>query len=292
MRSMTGFGRYIMEDSGLTQQWEVRSVNGKRLELKWSLPAAVRNMESRFEKIVKRRASRGRVDITLSLQFASGLFAPHFDAAQASGMLDALAALAESREENFTPDYNALLAIDGLWGAPAEDLDESVVASLEKGLALALDDWNEARQTEGEALSRDLMARVLRMEEWTELVRERAPIIKKDRTEALHERINEELASLNCGEIEESRFLQEVVTLMDRLDVTEEITRLSTHLEHLRELLQEESDVGRRLDFTLQECFREINTCGNKIPDVQLSRLVVDYKNELEKCREQVQNLE
>ena len=114
MRSMTGFGRYIMEDSGLTQQWEVRSVNGKRLELKWSLPAAVRNMESRFEKIVKRRASRGRVDITLSLQFASGLFAPHFDAAQASGMLDALAALAESREENFTPDYNALLAIDGL----------------------------------------------------------------------------------------------------------------------------------------------------------------------------------
>ena len=283
MRSMTGFGRYIMEDSGLTQQWEIRSVNGKRLELKWSLPAAVRNMESRFEKIVKRRASRGRVDITLSL---------HFDAAQASGMLDALAALAESREENFTPDYNALLAIDGLWGAPAEDLDESVVASLEKGLALALDDWNEARQTEGEALSRDLMARVLRMEEWTELIRERAPIIKKDRTEALHERINEELASLNCGEIEESRFLQEVVTLMDRLDVTEEITRLSTHLEHLRELLQEESDVGRRLDFTLQECFREINTCGNKIPDVQLSRLVVDYKNELEKCREQVQNLE
>ena len=72
MRSMTGFGRYIMEDSGLTQQWEIRSVNGKRLELKWSLPAAVRNMESRFEKIVKRRASRGRVDITLSLQFASG----------------------------------------------------------------------------------------------------------------------------------------------------------------------------------------------------------------------------
>ena len=287
MRSMTGFGRYIMEDSGLTQQWEVRSVNGKRLELKWSLPAAVRNMESRFEKIVKRRASRGRVDITLSLQFGSALKLEGVEE-----LLDALAALAESREENFTPDYNALLAIDGLWGAPAEDLDESVVASLEKGLALALDDWNEARQTEGEALSRDLMARVLRMEEWTELIRERAPIIKKDRTEALHERINEELASLNCGEIEESRFLQEVVTLMDRLDVTEEITRLSTHLEHLRELLQEESDVGRRLDFTLQECFREINTCGNKIPDVQLSRLVVDYKNELEKCREQVQNLE
>ena len=247
MRSMTGFGRYIMEDSGLPQQWEVRSVNGKRLELKWSLPAAVRNMESRFEKIVKRRASRGRVDIARSVQFGAG---------------------------------------------GAAELDDCGAAARDTGLPVAREDRTAARQTEGEALSRDLMARVLRMEEWTELIRDRAPIIKKDRTEALHERINEELASLNCGEIEESRFLQEVVTLMDRLDVTEEITRLSTHLEHLRELLQEESDVGRRLDFTLQECFREINTCGNKIPDVQLSRLVVDYKNELEKCREQVQNLE
>lgn len=86
--------------------------------------------------------------------------------------------------------------------------------------------------------------------------------------------------------------MQEIVIYNDRLDVSEELTRLYTHLERLRQLLQDGTDAGRRLDFTLQECFREINTCGNKLPDAQLSRIIVDFKNELEKCREQVQNLE
>ena len=94
------------------------------------------------------------------------------------------------------------------------------------------------------------------------------------------------------GELEESRFLQEMVVLSDKLDVSEELTRLHAHLERLRDLLEIGTDAGRRLDFTLQECFREIATCGNKIQDAQTSRLVVDFKNELEKCREQVQNLE
>ena len=107
----------------------------------------------------------------------------------------------------------------------------------------------------------------------------------------MRERLSEILAQQG-GELDESRFLQEVVILTDKLDVTEELTRLRTHLDRLRELLNTGKDAGRRLDFTLQECFREINTCGNKTPDVQLSRLVVDFKNELEKCREQVQNLE
>ena len=94
------------------------------------------------------------------------------------------------------------------------------------------------------------------------------------------------------GELEEGRFLQEMVVLSDKLDVSEELTRLHAHLERLRDLLEIGTDAGRRLDFTLQECFREIATCGNKIQDAQTSRLVVDFKNELEKCREQVQNLE
>ena len=292
MRSMTGFGRFIMEEDGLTQQWEIRSVNGKRLELKWQLPSAVRGLESRLEKTVKRFASRGRLDISLSLQSQQGVLAPRFDEAQAAGMLEALENLAEARKDEFIPDYNVLLGVSSLWSAPTDEVDESLASSLENGLAQALADWNESRETEGRALARDLQDRILRMAEWTELVKERAPAIRAERAKALKERVNEQLASLGVGEIDEQRFLQEVVTLTDRLDVAEELTRLATHLDRLQELLQEQSDVGRRLDFTLQECFREINTCGNKIPDVQLSRLVVDYKNELERCREQVQNLE
>jgi uncharacterized protein (TIGR00255 family) len=96
----------------------------------------------------------------------------------------------------------------------------------------------------------------------------------------------------NEVDLEEQRFLQEITLLSDKLDVSEEITRLNTHLVRLRELMQSGGDAGKRLDFTLQECFREINTCGNKIQDPQISHVVVDFKNEMEKCREQVQNLE
>ena len=132
---------------------------------------------------------------------------------------------------------------------------------------------------------------VLPAQEWREVIAGRAPEIKEERAQALRERLAEALAAAG-QELEEGRFLQEITLLADRLDVSEELTRLDTHLERLRELLEAGKDAGRRLDFTLQECFREINTCGNKLPDVQLSRLVVDFKNELEKCREQVQNLE
>ena len=161
---------------------------------------------------------------------------------------------------------------------------------LEEGLIAALEDWNESRETEGAALARDMTSRIAQMEEWVSRIDERAPEIKEERAAVMRERLNEALEAVNG--LDENRFLQEITILADRLDVTEELTRLHTHLARLHELLDAGKDAGRRLDFTLQECFREINTCGNKIPDVQLSRMVVDFKNELEKCREQVQNLE
>ena len=206
-------------------------------------------------------------------------------------MLDSLQALAQRRGDVYRPDYNALLALSPLWGDSGEDTDEELVDQLENGLELALQDWNEARSKEGHALAVDMQSRILRMEEWTGRIMERAPQIKEERAAQMRERIGEALAA-HALELEEGRFLQEVTVLADRLDVSEELTRLQTHLERLHELLDDGRDAGRRLDFTLQECFREINTCGNKLPDVQLSRMVVDFKNELEKCREQVQNPE
>lgn len=292
LRSMTGFGRCLVENAGLTQQWEVKSVNSRHLDLKWRLPPSVRGLEPRLEKTVRKFASRGRVEISLILQYSAGS-APNlrFDAVQASAMLDHLAELSRLRQETFSPDYNAFLQVSWLWGDNNDEQDESLSTQLEEGLSLALEDWNEARSTEGRALATDMHSRILRMEGWTDIIVERAPVIKEERSQQLRERLGEALATYG-QELEESRLLQELVILADRLDVSEELTRLSTHLERLRHLLQSGGDAGRRLDFTLQECFREINTCGNKLPDVQLSRLVVDFKNELEKCREQVQNLE
>lgn len=292
LRSMTGFGRCLVEHPDFTQQWEIKSVNGRHLDLKWRMPPAVRSQEARLEKIVRKSAIRGRVDISLNLQFTGGgEIGCCFDERQAAGMLERLRAFALARGDVFTPDYNRLLAVPGLWSDSSGELAEDFHAMLEEGLILALDDWNEGRATEGQALAADLQSRILRMEEWTALITERAPAIKEERAALLRERLAEALGQRSV-ELEEARLLQEAAILADRLDVTEELTRLSAHLSRLRSLLRNGEDAGRRLDFTLQECFREINTCGNKIPDVQLSRLMVDFKNELEKCREQVQNLE
>ena len=292
LRSMTGFGRCLVENQDFTQQWEIRSVNNRHLDLKWRLPAVARSLEPRLEKLVRKHASRGRVEISLTLRFAPDTTPePDFDLPRARAMLTGLKMLAEEYGSAFVPDYNRLLSIPSLWGEVGDDMAEELVQPLLEGLRLALEDWNESRASEGKALGLDLQSRILSMEEWTDIISERAPLIREERSTVLRERLTEALDSLG-SELEESRFLQEIVILTDRLDVSEELTRLNSHLARLRSLLESGDDAGRRLDFTLQECFREINTCGNKIPDVQLSRLVVDFKNELEKCREQVQNLE
>ena len=291
LRSMTGFGRSMIEDDEGTQTWEIRSVNNRHMDLKWRLPLQARGFEARFERVVRKAASRGRVEISLALHTDDDDGVVRFHAGQAASMLDSLADLAAERGELFEPDYNALLNVPSLWRGELDTIDEDLEARLEAGLAAALDDWNEARAAEGKLIGNDIMTRVLRLEEWVLHLEEQAPGIKEERIAVLRERLSDALVAAG-SDLEENRFLQEVLILSDKLDVSEELTRLAAHLERLRELLGSGVDAGRRLDFTLQECFREITTCGNKIQDSQLSRLVVDFKNELEKCREQVQNME
>ena len=292
LRSMTGFGRCFLEDDNWTQVWEVRSVNGRHLDIRWRLPAEARPFEAALEKLVKQHASRGRLEISLHLQMGKNAEkAAAFNEDQADAMLEALSEFAASRGDDFKPDYNRLLNLSYLWDEGLPEQDDALAQSLERGLAIALDDWNESRVLEAKALEKDLLKRILRMEEWVRLISQRAPSIKEERFAQVRERLGE-LLERQGAELDENRFLQEIVLLADKLDVSEELTRLAVHLDRLRELLAMGADAGRKLDFTMQECFREITTCGNKIQDVQVSRLVVDLKNELEKCREQVQNVE
>ncbi|MDL2285403.1 YicC family protein [Desulfovibrio sp. OttesenSCG-928-F07] len=292
LRSMTGFGRYYVEDDTFTQTWEVRSVNSRHLDLKWRLPHTIRSLEAAFEKVVRRYTSRGRIEISLNLQFsASAANMVVFNKPKAEAILEAVQDFADERGDNFEPDYNRLMGLSYLWEEPGLEPEGELGESLIKGLTLVLEDWNESREAEAKALEQDITGRILRMEEWVNTIEKRAPDIKNERVAVLHERISTALAESGV-ELEENRFLQEITLLADKLDVSEELTRLNAHLERLRELLQSGKDAGRRLDFTMQEVFREINTCGNKIQDSQISRLVVDFKNELEKCREQVQNIE
>ena len=287
---MTGFGRFQQDNGDVVQTWEIRSVNSRFLDLKWKLPPQARNMEARFEKIVRRFASRGRVEISLNLQFAR-VSRVSFDAAQASAMLDAVKSFALSRGDILEVDYMELMHLSPLWTSGGDDDDEELFGTLVPGLEAALEDWNESRETEALSLARDLETRFSRMAEWISAIEERAPEVKAARFEQVRERLADMLNSLG-SDLEEGRFLQEMVIMADKLDVTEELIRLHSHLMRLASLMESGEDAGRKLDFTLQESFREINTCGNKIQDAQVSRIVVDCKTELEKCREQVQNLE
>ncbi len=290
--SMTGFGRSFLEDANWTQTWEVRSVNGRHLDIRWRLPHLARPLEPALEKTVKQVATRGRLEISLYLQAHSqNGQAAAFNAPQAEAIITALSQFAAARGDTFTPDYNRFLTFSSLWEDTAQDTNEELTKSLTKGLTLALNDWNNSRKQEALSIKEDITTRIANMEQWLAVIAERAPHIKTERFAVVQERVNEVLEKFG-KELEEGRFLQEITMLADKMDVSEELTRLAAHFSRLHELMALGKDAGRKLDFTLQECFREITTCGNKIQDLQVSHLIVDLKNELEKCREQVQNVE
>lgn len=296
LRSMTGFGRFVQNNDKYALVWEIRSVNGRFLDIKWKLPALLRSFESHFEKIVRQYAARGRVEISLTLQEVNQerlvsqkkIF---FDTVQAHAMLAELAKLAAERGEIYQVDYNSLLKIPALWIGNEEEASEELVQSAKESLAAALQDWNVSREEEAKTLKADLTARFAKMREWLNQINAKAPEVKESRFQVVRERVQEVLQRMDVT-FDESRFLQEIVLIADKLDISEECTRLDAHIKRLFELMDNADDAGRKLDFTLQESFREINTCGNKVQDSQVSVIVVDYKNELEKCREQVQNLE
>ena len=292
LKSMTGFGRALLEDSGISQAWEIRSVNSRNLDIKWRLPYRVRSLEPIWEKLVRQQSFRGRLEISLDLSISRADVPPvRLNRTLAEEMLAEISEFAESINEDFSPDPIRLISISSIWEDQTLEPGDEIAELLEQGLLSALDDWNDSRIREAKALEMDITSRILRMQERVNNIEARAPEIKQDRFDLLLERIDQILENHKM-ELEEGRFLQEIAILADKLDVSEELTRLNSHLELLRDLLEEGADAGRRLDFTIQECFREITTCGNKIQDAQIQHLVVDFKNELEKCREQVQNLE
>jgi uncharacterized protein (TIGR00255 family) len=289
---MTGYGRVRLEEAGWRQTWEVRSVNGRYLDVKWRLPQEVRPQEIAFEKVVREFASRGRVEAALNLTPVAGtLPGQGLNTAMAESMLESLAELAGRRGDGFIPDYNKLLDVSCLWKDSGEEVDEALGLLAVRGLRLALEAWDESRVQEGESLLRDLEGRLEELARLQASIQAELPRILEQKRAALQERL-EALLAESGAELDEQRLLQEMAVLTDRLDVSEEMSRLGAHLESIGELLAAPGEAGKRLDFLLQECFREINTCGNKAQDAEVSRLAVDFKAELEKCREQAQNME
>jgi uncharacterized protein (TIGR00255 family) len=291
-KSMTGYGRHEAQNELGTQLWEIKSVNAKQLNLRWKLPPSLLAYEGEWDKEVRSIASRGRIDIFLSLElFRSEDLQLSLNQATAEAMLQEIRKLAQNKGDIFHPDYNRLLNIPSLWQDKSSAPDPQLINFLQQGLRGALQNWDESRQREGHALVRDLLSRIESLLQSLSELKEISKDVPEEKFQALQQRVQELLQKVQT-ETDQERMLQELAILADRLDVSEEITRLETHLDELRNQLSEQSGSGRRLDFLLQECFREINTCANKAQNSRISRITVDFKSELEKCREQVQNLE
>jgi len=291
-KSMTGFGRSITENSYASVVWEARSVNSRYLDLKWRLPLFLRASEPDLEKVVRRFADRGRLEVSCNFQpHRAEVLDISLNKPLAQAMLRSVADLATDMGHEFTPDYTRLLTISHLWQEGMKDAPPELMEALTSGLAQALEDLNVARDREGGLLAQDILRRLEKLAVWHGEIKKLAPKVKEEKFQALRTRLTSVLEKLGV-EPSEERILQELAVMTDKLDVTEELTRLGFHLDQIKELLGQKGDVGKRLDFLMQEAFREINTCGNKAQSIEVSRIVVEFKGELEKCREQVQNIE
>ena len=290
--SMTGYGSASMEKAQWNMNWEIKSVNSRHLDIKWKIPPALFYRQTGWEKILRQYASRGRVEIYLDMRILDpdklGL---EFDHPQAMAMIDELKKFASSTGYEFRPDLNVLLRMQSMWQEKSSSMDEELLSDLETCLEKALQKWNDSRKSEGELLLMDLQERITRLKSSLAQLEDLAAGNTDQRFQELRSRVDRILGEINV-EADQNRLLQELSLMADRLDVTEEITRLRAHLDSLQGLVAKSGEMGRKLDFFLQEAFREINTCANKCQNTQMSKIAVDFKTELEKCREQAQNLE
>lgn len=291
MNSMTGFGAATAPLGGSSIRVEIGGVNRKQAEIAVALPRAWAALETTVRDIVAAAVSRGRVNVSLTLQQTPG----------AAGSLalnrDKLAALtATLAEAESTLGRSIDTSLDSLLrlGIIAEETEtdmplETVQAAAEPAVREALEAFLKLRAQEGENMKRDLLARITTLRQFRELLMARAAGVATRHSEVLLKRLAE--AGLPLP-LDDERIIKEIALFADKCDVSEEMTRLESHLNQFEKICDKAEPVGRTLDFLCQEIFRELNTTGSKANDAELAQLVVTAKTELEKIREQVQNIE
>ena len=288
---MTGFGAGRGEAGGEAISVELRSVNGKFCEVKPRLPRELASLETEVIKTIKGRVSRGVVDAFVRREAGGARSSePHADLALAAAYAKAYRELKDSLGLAGEPTVQDLAAMEGVisLGEPAPDTD-SAASALQQALTAGIDALDQMRRREGEALAKDLSARLDSIEKGAREVARLAPL----QVDAVRERLSARIAELTRGvPLDPARLAQEVALFADRTDVSEELTRLGSHLAQARGLISSQAPAGRKLEFLVQELNREINTIGSKSQHAGIASTVVELKAELERIREQVQNVE
>lgn len=288
MLSMTGYGKGVGAFDGRELTIELKSVNHRFLDVTVKLPRTLLYAEDTIRKTLQQRLSRGHVDVYVTLvDKREGVTGINLDKSVVKTYVDLAREVASDYGINNDFGVTALLKVPDVITHDVVDQD-GLIPLVESTLNEAIDGLIVMRGTEGEALKKDLVGRISVMREMLGVIVERAPKVAEDYRLKLTERLSEILG----GAIDETRILQEVAIFTDKANIDEEITRLTAHFDRAMEYVDDTNPVGRRLDFLVQEMNREMNTIGSKSNDVVITEQVLKLKNELEKVREQVQNLE
>ena len=291
MNSMTGFGAATAPLKAASLRIELSGVNRKQAEIVINLPRAWAELETRIRERVAAGVSRGRVNVAISLQAADDASGPlTLHEAKLRALTAQLARVQELTGQAVPLSTDVLLRLGILTEETEADVPaEEAWAAIEPALQQALDAFLAMRAREGAHLRADLLARVAKLRECREQLVAHASEVVQHHREALSRRLAESGLPLP---LEDERLVKEIALFADRCDVSEEMSRLESHLHQFEQLCNSAEPLGRTLDFLCQEIFRELNTTGSKANSADLAQTVVAAKTELEKIREQVQNVE
>ena len=291
MKSMTGFGKRESTVQGVSISAEIRSVNHRFREIMMRLPKGKNELEEELKQVIAQQCSRGRIEV--SVAYGGGKESPKtlkLDrplARQYHQILKELQRdlkLGGSIDVSFLGSFREIFSV-GETAVDAQGFDRAV----KRLVAGAVEDLDRMRRREGKALQGDMVKRVQVVRQVLEQIRRRLPQVTKGYYDRMKDRLK---GLLDESALDDSRLQQELAMFADRCDVTEELIRLDSHCQQFDVLVKAKEPVGRQLDFLLQEMGREVNTIGSKANDAEISKYVVQLKGELEKIREQVQNVE
>ena len=293
MKSMTGFGSGTATKDGITCTVEIKSVNARFLDLFIRSPKQINPFESIIRGLVQDRITRGKVEVSVSIQDAGERPKTFTINSVLRKQIQELLVQEEFYDDPKKVPLQAVNSISNEWiqqqDTPiAEDVLSEIV---QESTNQALDALITMRTVEGKHIERDLLSRITTLENIIKIIDENKAGAVDAYREHIKGKIQEYLVSLEAS-ISEDRFLQEIALLADKTDITEEIVRFTSHVVQLKNTLVDENSIGRKVDFILQEMNREVNTIGSKAMDSSITEFVVQLKCELEKIREQVQNVE
>lgn len=292
MRSMTGFGRGSAGNEVTNVTVDLKTVNNRFLDLNLRLPAELQAIENEVRTRIVTRLSRGRVDVNIQLDRTSEVEF-ELENSTIAGYLSAIAKMSESYGLSGEPDINMIARLPNVFKQKKAEVDSGTLQLVLKALDEGLSALEEMRGSEGTILSRVLNECIDQIESRIPLIESLASTVADEYQARLAKRIEDMLTKSGLNtDIDKGRLAQEAAYLADKADISEEIARLRGHIEHFREIMSDEKDAGKRLDFLTQELNREANTIASKTNNMTVKENALAIKSEIEKIREQVQNIE